>query len=237
MSETRRVKIVAVESVPRLGFQAHFGLIYEALSAFGIQMNWGMGAFWDQTMQNAILETLENGRWDWVLTVDYDSLFTKRHLADLIQHAVSDDRIDALAAAQSARETDRALCYFGGNGTVRARAGEPIQCDSAHFGLTLIRVDKLRRLPLPWFQGAPNEAGRYDDGKCDPDIYFWREWKAAGNTCFMDLGVRIGHLVDMVKVHNERMEVELLTVKEWKNREAERDAGIALGVHSEVSGS
>jgi hypothetical protein len=66
--------------------------------------------------------------------------------------------------------------------------------DTAHFGLTLLRTEKLRALPKPWFMPTPDAEGRWGDGKVDEDIGFWENWRAAGNTLFLANRVAIGHM-------------------------------------------
>jgi len=223
-----RVRIVAIENVPRLGFQAHFGVAHQALSRCGIQVNWGSGAFWDQSMQNIFEETLRQP-WDWLLTIDYDSLFTESQLGQLIQHAVGTPGVDALAPLQAHRARDTTLAYFGGREEVVSNGGL-LQADSAHFGLTLIRAEKIRALPKPWFEGLPNDAGEWTKDQTDADIYFWRKWKEVGNTCWIDTAVRIGHLAEVVRLHDEQMKIRMMSVKEWKEYQAERDKPLEIRV-------
>jgi len=223
-----RVRVVAVASIPRLGFQAHFGVMQSALMPFGIVVNWGQGAFWGQTMQRLFEDTLAGGNVDWILTIDYDTMFTAHHLGELIQHMASNPDIDALAPLQVRRLHDTALAYLGAE-SVRLSRGELIRSQNAHFGLTLIKAEKLAELPKPWFLETPDLTGGYGDGRTDADIHFWRIWERAGNTCFIDTGVRVGHLEEDVRVHDEEMRVKLMTVEQWREMERGRSEGKALG--------
>jgi hypothetical protein len=104
--------------------------------------------------------------------------------------------------------------------------GSPLRVDTAHFGLTLIRVEALERvanIELPddaqisacadilgfsreqvrgiiraRFLHIPDESGGFGSNRIDPDCHFWRRWEKAGNTCYIDTDVRIGHLQAMV---------------------------------------
>jgi hypothetical protein len=71
--------------------------------------------------------------------------------------------------------------------------------ETAHFGCTLLRSSALARMNTPWFVGTPNEDGHWTDvpegkaARVDPDIAFWRQWTASGNTLALAPQVAFGH--------------------------------------------
>jgi hypothetical protein len=72
--------------------------------------------------------------------------------------------------------------------------GEPVQeVDTAHFGLTVISTAALKRCQKPWFHSKPGPDGSWNDGRLDPDIWFWRNWRESGNRVFITPRVVIGH--------------------------------------------
>ena len=79
---------------------------------------------------------------------------------------------------------------------------EPIKVATAHFGLTAIDLHKLANVPKPWFITTADAKGEFGDGRTDDDIHFWRQWEKAGNSLYLDPRVRIGHLEEMVVVHD-----------------------------------
>lgn len=220
--QTVKMKIAAIASIPRLGFQAHFGCMHTALGALGIPIHWGTGAFYGQTMQRIMEKVLTlDSPPDALLTLDYDTLFSQRHVDQLIYDFVNHPEIHALAALQVKRQSNLALLHTGRpDGQAHVKDGFAV-CKSAHFGLTLIRADRVRALPKPWFAAQANEAGEWSDGRVDEDIWFWRRWEAAGNTLAVDCNVRVGHVEEMTRVMNNDYEVEVITVAEWKEREDE----------------
>ena len=74
-----------------------------------------------------------------------------------------------------------------------------------HFGLTLIRVEALKRIPRPWFLHHPAPDGGYGDGRVDEDIHFWRQARAAGLAIGITPQVRIGHLQLVVSWPDENL--------------------------------
>ena len=68
-----------------------------------------------------------------------------------------------------------------------------IQVATAHFGLTLIRADALRKMERPWFKGEPAPDGSWGEGRTDDDIWFWRQADKAGLKSWITPKVRIGH--------------------------------------------
>ena len=64
-------------------------------------------------------------------------------------------------------------------------------------------MDRLKDVPKPWFNNQPDENGQWSENKIDDDIWFWKQWKEAGRTIFMDPGCRIGHMEEMVSQFEE----------------------------------
>jgi hypothetical protein len=67
------------------------------------------------------------------------------------------------------------------------------QVDAAHFGCTVISTRALKRCLKPWFWSTPDPNGSWNDGRVDDDIFFWKQWKASGNRCYVSPRVVIGH--------------------------------------------
>ncbi len=68
-----------------------------------------------------------------------------------------------------------------------------LKVETAHFGMTMIRVEKLKQMPHPWFKGEPAADGTWGEGRIDDDIYFWHRWRDAGNTAYIANRVVLGH--------------------------------------------
>jgi SAM-dependent methyltransferase len=194
------IKVSGAMSVPRLGFMDNFFSCMEACIPCGVKLRKHGGAFWGQSMTNVFERILDEDDADAILTIDYDSVFLPRHLARLTQTMMLYPEIDALAPIQSSRHIDTALFTVRGTEGINkpeiprtAFEGDTTPVATAHFGLTLISVKKLRELPKPWFQSIPSPAGDWHEGKIDEDIEFWRKWERAGNSLHIANRVAIGH--------------------------------------------
>jgi hypothetical protein len=70
----------------------------------------------------------------------------------------------------------------------------PVQeVDTAHFGCTILSTAALKRAKKPWFWCKPSPDGSWNDGRRDPDIYFWSNWRESGNKVYVTPRVCIGH--------------------------------------------
>jgi len=208
------IKIAAVCSVPRYGSLAARGIIEHALRPFGLGLETFQGVFWGQCMQRAFEQYVEQGI-DWILTVDFDSLFTKHHLDRMIGWFGQNQHIDALAPMQCRRGRKYPLCTVKGS-TQQEIDGNPFKVDTAHFGMTLIRVSSLLDIPKPWFASRPDEHGEWGDHRLDDDIWFWHQWREHGKTVYVAPDVRIGHLEEMASVYDENFEPKHIYIPEWR---------------------
>lgn len=207
------IKIAAVMSVPRVGWNDHWGCVFSALRAFNIPIRKGTGPFWGQCMQRMYQECLNDGL-DWILSIDYDTVFTAKNLDRLMGLFGSNPHIDALAAMQVRRHGCTPLMSIKGKGGIEV-GEEPVKVDTAHFGLTLVRVEALKDLPKPWFCPTPDKNGDWGDGRTDDDIHFWRQFAKAGKTVYIAPNVGVGHLQLMVSDLDENFEVRHTFVPDW----------------------
>lgn len=211
------VKICAVMSIPRVGFNDNWGCILEALRPYKIPMRRFTGAYWEQCMTRVLEDCVKDGV-DWVITIDYDSIFTAKHLDGLMHNLGRNPKIDAICALQVKRQADTALCSLTGQVSTGVCV-DPIKVDTAHFGLTVIRLEALKEIPKPWFVGDPGPTLNWGEGRIDADIHFWNQWKDAGKTVYMDPTCRIGHMELVVSEFDERMNKRQLYVSEWRKGE------------------
>lgn len=176
-------------------------MIEKALREVGIGLMYSQGVFYGQCMQRMFQNVIDIGA-DIVLTIDGDSIFKAEHVTRLLNIIVNDEKIDALASLQLRRGKADVL-GFHENQTSIVWTGDPVQVTSAHFGLTALRVDKIAKCDKPWFYSQPDENGEWEKNRIDDDIWFWKQWKEAGNSLYLDAGCRIGHLEEMVATFSE----------------------------------
>jgi hypothetical protein len=198
------MKIVAVLSIPRLGFNDFWGATLATLTQHNVPLLRYTGAFWDQCLTRALEDALATDATH-ILTLDYDTLFSGDDLDALVATAEANPGIDALAAIQVARCRDQLLCSIRNeDGTEvtavdRSAFEQPVTpVDTAHFGFTLISTAALRNLPRPWLIGQPDQNGSWREGRVDPDIAFWRAWKQHGRSLALANRVAVGHLELMI---------------------------------------
>lgn len=211
------IKIAALMSLPRVGWNDAWGQVFEALRPFNIPVRRFSGVFWGQCMQRAIESCLEDNL-DWALCIDYDTMFTAQHLDQLMGEFGSNADIDALAAMQSRRSKAYPLMTIAGE-TSCAATIKPIKVTTAHFGLTLLRLDAMKDVAKPWFFAKPDEDGEWGDKRLDDDIWFWHQWRLAGKTIHVSTNVRVGHLELMVTDFDSNLDHRVSSVCEWRNRE------------------
>ena len=194
--------VQAVVTMPRLAFTDNLFCAHQALIPLGIQIERIGGVFWHQSMAELFEAHLEDGT-RYVLTLDYDTVFKQSDVLDLLRVMETRPEIDALAALQMRREEDSPLFAVGRfEGTApktveiprEVVAADTMPVSTAHFGLTLLRTEALRKLPRPWFHHTPGPDGRWGEGRMDADIQFWHAWKSAGLTLHSSNRVVVGHL-------------------------------------------
>jgi hypothetical protein len=198
---TADVRVEAVMSVPRLGFMDNFYTWAQALMPLGIRPTKVTGAFWGQCLQRVMEQFVDEC--EYILTIDYDTFFTKEDVEHLLTLAMT-FQCDAVTGLQTKREDGRPMLTLldtmdsppeeSHTSLSMEWFGAPVQqVDTAHFGCTVISTAALKRTPKPWFQGIPNDDGEWGDSRTDDDIFFWKQFKKAGNRLFVSPRVVLGH--------------------------------------------
>jgi predicted SAM-dependent methyltransferase len=213
---TAEIKINAYMSLPRYEAVAARSIIEGSLKKLGIGLATSTGVFWGQCMQRMFESAVKDGL-DWILTVDFDSLFNAEMLSQLLDEFAQNPEADAMAALQSRRGKPFPLMTTGTDG-MELNSLDPIKVYTAHFGLTLLRVEDLKDVPKPWFKCEPDEHGEYGDNRLDSDIWFWHQWRLAGKTIYVAPRVSIGHLEEMVAEFDEDLQQRHVYLNEWREQ-------------------
>lgn len=202
--------VEALISMPRLAWTENMFCAIGALIPLKINITKHTGAFWGQCLSRLLSEAIKKPSCEWVLTLDYDTIFQKEDVISLYRLATS-KKLDAVAAMQIGRERQTVLitCEDSEGNPRTSLSLEEVQSPcievaTAHFGLTLIRAEALRNLPRPWFHGQPAPDGTWGEGRVDDDIQFWRQWKRAGYKVHQANRVKIGHMQVMISWPDER---------------------------------
>lgn len=214
MGTGKDAKVSAVMTCGR--YEAVFArsMIEAALREVGIGLMYSQGVFYGQCMQKMLQDVVNIGA-DIVLTIDGDSIFKAAHIDRLLSIIVNDDSIDALASLQLRRGKADVLGFHESKKTIEW-TGKPVEVTSAHFGLTALRVEKFKNVKKPWFFSQPDTNGEWGDKRIDDDIWFWKQWRDAGNNLFLDPGCRIGHLEEMVATFDDNLNPMHVYPGDWQ---------------------
>lgn len=210
--------VSGIMSKPRLSFTGNSTCVLETIPALNIRYREVTGAYWGQCLERGMEMALKEDNPDAILTMDYDTVNQRRHLATLMQLMMCHPEADAIAPLQAARGANSPLLAIDDSDgfTHAALANDLMPVTTAHFGLTLLRADKLRKLPKPWFHDVPAEDGSWNEGHRDADISFWLKWKAAGNTLFIANRVAIGHLCEMIAWPGKDLRPVYQSYSDWR---------------------
>lgn len=221
--DRKAVKIVGCLSAPRVGFTDTWVCIAAICAQWGIKMLRHRGAYWEQVMQNMLVDACAQD-FDFAVTFDYDSTFTAENFNSLFSHMLENPDVDAVAAFQPMRgRAGTALCGLKEapqGGSAKISMDKPIEAASAHFGLTIFRLSRLKGIPLPWLHSQPGPEGEWrdDKGKVDADIYFWRKFTEHGRKLHVLPWVCIGHMEMMVTMMDKRTGKTItMHAKDWMN--------------------
>jgi predicted SAM-dependent methyltransferase len=217
--QTETIKLGAYLTLPRYEAVVSRSQIEQALRPLGINLTTSQGVFWGQCMQRMFQSAVEK-ELDWILSIDSDSLFTTKHVSDLMDALANNPEIDALAALQCRRGSPYPLMTTGQNkpGDLLETTGNPIKVTTAHFGLTLIRVDALRKTAKPWFVSKPDDDGEWSDKRLDDDIWFWHQWRLAGNNIYVSPTCSIGHLEETVAAFDQELNPVHMYIADWREQ-------------------
>lgn len=211
------VKIAAYMTLPRYEAVASRSIAETALRKLGIGLATSQGVFWGQCMQRMFNDAIEQGV-DWILALDSDSLFNEQHVSDLFDQFGQHPEADAMAALQCRRGKKFPLLTIGNGQEAKLETLDPFLVTTAHFGLTLIRVDSLKDVEKPWFYSQPDEDGEYGDNRLDDDIWFWHQWRLAGKKIYVAPSVSIGHLEETVAVFDDDLQPKHEYIAEWRDK-------------------
>lgn len=214
VSTERDVTVHAVMTAPRYECVSARNEIDRALQGLGIPLAISSGVYYQQCMQD-MLERLCQHNLDYVITVDFDSVFAANDVQRLLWMIASDESIDAIAPLQP-RRSDGDLMASGFCKDEISVRDQPVRARTAHFGLTVIDIDKLRHVPKPWFKAIPAKDGSWGEGRIDADVYFWKKWEQAGNSLYLDPETKIGHMEELVTYFDDEMAVQHGYLEDWR---------------------
>jgi hypothetical protein len=196
--------VLACLSAPRFAPVMHMRCLFDALARARIPFMIGQGAYWHQVLTQLIEQLLER-KPKYILTVDYDTIFTRDDVTELYRLLNAYTEFDGVCAVQMKRLAEGPLfLMYGPGGKPRNEVASvefdrnitPI--DTGHFGLTLFRASAFEKMKRPWLRDWPNDDDRWSEGKTDADMFFWRQFADAGLTVGLANRVVVGHLEEII---------------------------------------
>lgn len=196
------VRVCAVMSTPRLGFTDNFFCVHSALTPHQIPVIKHTGVFFGQCLTRSIESVID--KYDVILTIDYDTVFSGKTVEALLALQMHSG-VDAIAPLQTKRESQCVMFALPGVKSEDKTTvdgdwfSKPVQLvETAHFGLTLIRTEAIKKMEKPWFVAKPNDKGDWNGEHTDEDISFWRGFAKAGNKLGIATNISVGHAELMV---------------------------------------
>lgn len=205
----RERRVHAVMSCPRLAFTDNMFSVAGAFRDLNIPISKFGGAYWHQGMDRALAFALQSEGVEYVLTLDYDTVFDSDDVLALLTLMERYPEADSIAAAQFKREEDHLLVHTDGEEwqeVAKINRHDIVPVKMAHFGLTVFRAESLRKLKKPWFAGKMDPEGGFGEGRIDPDVQFWHEFRAQGFRPFMASHVCVGHCQQFITWPGENFE-------------------------------
>lgn len=210
-------------SVPRFGPTATMFKCMESFTKLQIGAIQKSGAFWGACLQGAMEIQVAAGH-KYLLTLDYDSLFDPDDVLALYRLMEKYPEADFIAPIQSGRDRSSPLMTVAGpDGKARSMLSfdemtpDLLEIRSAHFGLTMIRMESLMKMPKPWFMHAPDAEGGWGDGRIDDDTYFWAKARELGLKVFQANRIAIGHGQWMASFPDEQLQSRHIYVADYLN--------------------
>lgn len=216
--------VVAVLSAPRFGPVMHFATAYRALTPLRIDYTVGQGVYWHQVLSEQMETCLAHGA-EFVLTLDYDTVFSGQDVLELYRLMRAYPQADACCAVQMRRGEKHALFTMkDAQGNTRGVVGKHefnrnlTHVYTGHFGLTMFRASSLASLPRPWMNGKPDKDGRWGEAKCDPDVDFWVNWNNNGKKLYLANKVVVGHIVEVASWPGQNFEPVYQSIQDYRTQ-------------------
>jgi hypothetical protein len=190
--------VAMVLSTPRVGFVDFYSRLVEVARQLGWPFyQWG-STEWGKGLTCAIQNAIKDCNPDYIMCLDYDSVFDPKDCLDLLKLMQENPEYGALYPVEAHRHGDLPLGMNVIN--VFDYTTEITRVASGHFGCTMIRREVFETLPQPWFMSFPNvHTGEWSENSLDADIAFWVACTLHGWHTGQANNVQIGHMELCVK--------------------------------------
>ena len=193
-------RAVIVSTMPRLNWTYNRDATTNACTKLGLSYYSMSGAYFDQGMERALEIGMDK---EFIITIDYDTIYDPSDIERLVTLMDLYPQAGAIAALQCKRGSDEMPLISRKEKITEADLGADVfEVKSAHFGLTIIRTEVLRKMPKPWLHHVPAPDGTWGDGRVDADVAFWHKLNEVSQL-YISPRVNVGHLQAMVSWMNK----------------------------------
>lgn len=192
-------KIASILSCPRLIFTENMFCVFRAMPPLGIPVHKHSGAFWEQSLSK-LMYNMVNEDYDYIITLDYDSVFTRGDVEELIRLIESKPDALAIFPMQVKRNSSDILASLVPDDDGKIDLNQELMpVRTGNFGLTIIRVSELVKMSHPWFLSLPDTKDNHWQGnKVDADIHFWLKAEEHGLKSYLAPRIKLGHCQQMI---------------------------------------
>lgn len=188
------LNIIAMMSVPRVGWIETFNCLNKAAFDLGFPLYTMQGVFWGHCMEKGMEDIIKKKQYKYILTVDYDSVFDSDDIRKLYNIIDADPTMDAICPYQVMRERNILIKTDDEEEVAATKKDGVFDVQTGHFGLSLVRISSLIGIPRPLFHSIPDNNGGWSELSVCDDIYFWNQFRQYSRRVCMTEDVRIGHL-------------------------------------------
>lgn len=206
--------VEAVLSTGRISYSLTQANVATACQDLGISCTRVTSAYYEKTLERVFDGLIKNGR-KWALCIDGDSVFTPEDVARLCLLAKQNPNAAAIIPIQAKRGGKGVLVSVTEEGSPELGVADLVPATQGHFGLTLVNLDVVKRMPKPWFAHEPDENGGWGDGAIDADVAFWRHLVKLGAPVYAAARVVIGHIEEVVSWPDHRFETRYQQYGDW----------------------
>lgn len=198
----------ALMSTPRLVMKHNYLCVVDTIIKRNLSLRDFGGAYWHHGIERMMRDNWDD--YEWLLTIDYDTVFRPETLDRLSVIFELNPQIDALAALQMKRENTGILANL--DATYEDMMRDTVRSKSAHFGFTLFRSDSIKRFAEwckargePMMLEKPSKDCDWGDERVDADINFWHRWNEAGMNLSITPRISVGHLEELAVWPDENL--------------------------------
>jgi len=188
------------------------------------------GAYWHHGIERMFRKYWDE--YEWIFTVDYDTLFNTCHFDRLTSIFERTPQADALAGLQARREVKEMLAGISWCDDEKVFDGsDAMRSDHAHFGFTLFRSESLKKFAAwckdrnePMMQEIPGKNLDFGDDRVDADMNFWHRFKQADLNLYSTPNLSVGHIEEVGAWPTQNFSVMHQSVREFQERGTPKEA-------------